>query len=280
MVELMFGRGAWRPIAVLLVAACFATLAFAPARSAWNDCEGGKYALLVGVSDYDPVCTYGDLTYSHKDALDMYDLLVIENDWDPGNVMLLYNETATAENILDGISWLRAMCSGCPCSTALIFFSGHGSFFCDNKAVRNWDEPVDECIVPYDGDTHTIKDVIFDDVMAEQLATLGSTRTILVLDSCYSGGFIDDVGAKGRLILTSCGEREMCWEGVETGKVRIQNGLFTYCLLEAFAGAGDLDGDGEVSVEEAGSYAMDRVRDFTPDVLPEMYDGVAGDAYL
>ncbi|MDH3365718.1 MAG: caspase family protein [Thermoplasmata archaeon] len=264
----------------LLMTVCVMVLAIAPSQSAGSVHEELKFALLVGVSDYDPVCTYGDLKYSHKDAIDMYDLLVNENGWNPSNVILLYNESATAENILDGISWLSAMCNSCPRSTALIFFSGHGSFFCDNKAVRNWDEPVDECIVPHDGDSQWIQNIIFDDVMREQLSSFGSARTILILDACYSGGFIEDVGAEGRLILTSCGEREMCWEGVETGKVRIQNGVFTYCLLEAFRGAGDMDGDGKVSVEEAGSYAMDRVRDFTPDVQPEMFDGVKGEAYI
>jgi hypothetical protein len=279
LVELTSVRGTFRSIGVYLVAVCFTVLAVAPMQSAWNDCEGQKFALLVGVSDYDPVCTYGDLTYSHKDALDMYDLLVEGYGWSPSNVLLLVNESATADNVLNGISWLSEMCT-CPGSTALIFFSGHGSFFCDNKAVRNWDEPVDECIMPYNGDTNLIENVIFDDVMREQLSSFVSTRTILILDSCYSGGFIEDVGEKGRLVLASCGEREMCWEGMETGKVRIQNGLFTYCLLEAFAGVGDSDGDGEVTVEEAGGYAMDRVKDFTPDVQPEMYDGVAGDTCL
>ncbi|HIH01682.1 TPA: caspase family protein [Thermoplasmata archaeon] len=243
-------------------------------------CEGQKFALLVGVSDYAPVCTYGDLSYSHKDAADMRSLLVDRYGWSTENIVLLQNETATAGNILDGLAWLEDMCDDCPRSTVIVFFSGHGSFFCDNHAVRNWDEPVEECIVPYDGDTQNVVDVIFDDTMAERLGMIDAARTMLILDSCYSGGFVEDVGAEGRIVLTSCGEREMCWEGMETGKVRIQNGLFTYCLLEAFAGAGDADRDGTVSVEEAGAYAIDRVRDFTPDVLPMMYDGIGGDTCL
>ena len=275
----MNGGNGRRSMAALVVAV-FSVAAFAPACVDGFCEEGRRCALIVGVSDYSPVCTYGDLAYSHEDALDMYDLLVSVHDWSPSDVMLLTNETATAENILEGISWLEDVCGGSPHSTALIFFSGHGSFFCDNKAVRNWDEPVDECFVPYDGDTQDIQNLVFDDTVREMLDSFGSTRVILVLDSCYSGGFIQDVGAAGRLLLTSCGEREMCWEGMETGKVRVENGLFTYCLLEAFSGAGDADADGEVSVEEAGMYAMDRVGDFTPDVQPEMYDGVVGETLL
>lgn len=273
-------RGTRRSLVALAVVLCFATIAVAPAESAENTGEGQKFALLVGVSDYDPVCTYGDLSYSHKDASDLRSLLVDMYGWSAENIVLLQNETATADNILAGLEWLEDMCDDCPHSTVLVFFSGHGSFFCDNHAVRNWDEPVEECIVPYDGDTQAVQNIIFDDTMAERLGAIDASTTMLVLDSCYSGGFIDDVGAEGRLILTSCGEREMCWEGMETGKVRIQNGLFTYCLLEAFSGAGDLDRDGTVTVEEAGTYSIDRVMDFTPDVLPMVYDGIAGDTCL
>jgi uncharacterized caspase-like protein len=277
--ELIGGRGTFKSLGIVLVTACFIMVAFAPLQSAGNASEGQRFALLVGVSDYDPVCTYGDLTYSHKDALDMFDLLVSGHGWDPSNIVLLLNESATAENILSGISWLENECSN-PRSTALIFFSGHGSFFCNRAAVPDRDEPVDECIMPHDGDPQTSDNIIFDDTLGDRLDRFKSGRVVLVLDSCYSGGFIKETGSEGRLVLASCGEREMCWEGVETGKVQVQNGLFTYCLLEAFGGAGDADGDGKVSIEEAGDYAMDRVRDYTPDVQPEMFDGVNGDLYL
>lgn len=268
-----------RVLGAFLVAVSLTILAVAPMQSAGYAGERQEFALLVGVSDYDPVCTYGDLTYSHKDALDMFDLLVNEHGWNPSNIVLLLNESATAENILSGISWLKEECSN-PRSTALFYFSGHGSFFCDKAAISDRDEPVDECIMPHDGNPQTSENIIFDDTLGDLLDDLKPARVILVLDSCYSGGFIKETGSEGRLVLASCGEREMCWEGMETGKVQIQNGVFTYCLLEAFGGAGDMDDDGRVSVEEAGSYAMDRVRDFTPDVQPEMFDGVEGDTYI
>lgn len=270
------GNCAHRLTGVLFVSVCFGVLALAPLESAGNADMPKGFALLVGVSDYSPECGYGDLTYSHKDARDVYDLLVDHFGWNPACIVLLQNESASAENITNGISWLAEECSKTQ-ATGLFFFSGHGSYFCDQHSIPDRDEPVDECVVPYDGNTQTAQNMIFDDVMKEALQAFWRADVVMILDSCYSGGFIDETGADGRLILTSCGEREQCWEGAETGKVQIQNGVFTYCLLEAFSGVGDLDGNGEVSVEEAGSYAMDRVKEFTPDVQPEMYDGVDGD---
>jgi len=277
--EMRSARGMVRFPGIFLVTACFTMLTIIPMQSAWSDGEQQKYALLVGVSDYDPSCTYGDLKYSHKDALDIFNLLVSQCGWDPADIIVLANESATEENILNGISWLSEKCSS-PHSTAFIFFSGHGSFFSDKVAMADRDEPVDECIVPYDADTHLVQRLIFDDTLSQLLGTFESARTILMLDSCYSGGFVKDTESNGRLILASCGEREMCWEGAETGKVQIENGLYTYCVLEAFGGAGDLDGNGRVSMEEAGAYAMDRVKEFTPDVQPVMSDGVRGDTYI
>lgn len=269
----------FRILGTFLVAMSLTMLAVAPMQSAGSVDERQKYALLVGVSDYDPVCAYGDLSYCHKDALDMFGLLVDGHGWNPSNILVLLNESATAENILSGISWLKEECSS-PRSTALFFFSGHGSFFSDRHAIPDRDEPLDECIMPHDGDTQEVQNIIFDDTLSAYLDGFGSARTILMFDSCYSGGFIEDVGAEDRLILTSCGDREMCWEGAETGKVQIENGVFTHCILEAFGGAGDADDDGMVSVEEAGSYAMTHVGDFTPQAHPEMFDGVEGDTYI
>ncbi len=268
-----------RILGVFFVAVSLTILAVAPMQSAGSADGRQKFALLVGVSDYDPVCSYGDLRYCHKDAQDMFALLVDGYGWDPSNIMILVNESATAENILSGISWLKEECSN-PRSTALFYFSGHGSFFCDKAAISDRDEPVDECIMPHDGNPQTSENIIFDDTLGDLLDDLKPARVILVLDSCYSGGFIKETGSESRMVLASCGEREMCWEGAETGKVQIENGVFTRCILDALGGAGDADGDGRVSIEEAGGYAMIHVGDFTPDVQPEMFDGVEGDTYI
>jgi hypothetical protein len=60
---------------------------------------------------------------------------------------------------------------------------------------------------------------------------------------------------------------------------RWENGAFTEALLEAFSGAGDLTGDGIVSIAEFDLYLSERVKDLTdrqqhpvtvkPDTVPD-----------
>ena len=52
------------------------------------------------------------------------------------------------------------------------------------------------------------------------------------------------------------------------------HGLFTYFLLEAFRGAGDEDGDGVVTVQEAFRYARREVIARKPAQHPQIYDEV------
>jgi len=237
-----------------------------------------KWALLVGISDYGDLCSYGDLLYCHKDAIDLYNVLVDQYNWKPSHIKMLINESATEENIINGISWLKERCSN-PQSTAVFYFSGHGDFWADKSAVPNRDEPRDQSIMPYDSDTGTAEHIIFDDSLQEYFSGFRSTQTVLIFDSCYSGGMIDELGVEGNLIMSSCRVNEMCDEGGR-GKIQIENGVYTYCILNALKGMGDSNGDGMVSMEEAASYAEVHVRDITRNVHPVTYDGIMGETFL
>lgn len=231
-------------------------------------------ALLIGVSDYSDTCTYGDLYFCHKDAFDMRDMLIEQYGWKSSEIVVLVNESATEANIIEGIDWLKK--AG---GMALFYFSGHGDFYADVQAIPNRDEARDQCIIPYDGDTSTLEHLMFDDVMIDHFSRFKSDSTILIFDSCYSGGMIDELGIEGRMILSSCTYNEMCWEG-GTKKIPFENGVYTYCLMEALSGAGDVNGDGSVSLDEASSYAEDHVGDYTRQVTPVTYDGLSGETYL
>ena len=231
-------------------------------------------ALLIGVSDYSDTCTYGDLSFCHKDAFDMRDMLVEQYGWKSNDIKVLVNESATEANIIAGIDWLKKATG-----TTVFYFSGHGDFYADVQAIPNGDEPRDQCIIPYDGDTGTMEHLMIDDAMIGYFEGMNAQATVLIFDSCYSGGMIDELGTEGRMILSSCLYNEMCWEG-GTKQIPFENGVYTYCLLQAFDGAGDVDGDGMVSLDEAAAYAEDHVGDYTRQVTPITYDGISGETYL
>lgn len=95
-------------------------------------------------------------------------------------------------------------------------------------------------------------------------------RVVVILDCCYSGAFTygapEPAAATllrgrggGRVILTAGGSSEHAWES-EARSGRRRNSDFTHVLLIGIrTGEADLDGDGEVSVDELFTYARDRM---------------------
>lgn len=276
----MNGKYAKIRLSIILVAsASMILISMLPIQAAAMSNSQSGYAVLIGISDYGPLCGYGDLTYCHKDALDMRDMLVEDYGWKSSQIRVLLNESATEANIIEGIEWLEENCMK-PKSTAIFYFSGHGDFWPDHMAVPNDDEVLDRAIIPYDGNTGTMEHEMFDDDLQLYFSDFDKGKLVLILDSCYSGGMIDEMGEEGTLILASASPHEMCWEGGDHGKAQMDNGVFTYCLLEALDGAGDSNEDGVVSLEEAGAYAAIHVRDYTRQVHPMVYDGIDGETLL
>lgn len=264
-------------IAISVVSIFLLSLAAVHAASAADIADGQKWALLIGISDYAPTAGYGDLTYCHKDALDMYALL-ISKGWLPSHIKVLTNESATRENIVAGISWLN---SNSAKGMALFFYSGHGSFFADKWAVPDKDESNDQCIMPYDSDLGDYSTLIFDDQLRDYFASCKASRTIFIFDCCYAAGQIDELGKKGRLILAGSDVHQMSYEGGMRGcNIPIENGVYTYCILQAMTGSGDANGDGTVSLEEAAAYAAEAVQEYTQNVRAIIYDGISGETYL
>lgn len=225
-----------------------------------------KWAVLVGISDYGAACGYGDLNWCHKDAADMYTELV-SHGWKSSHILMLVNSSATEANIIAGISWLKENSAG---GTALFYFSGHGSFIKHNQ-----------CLVPYDGNTWSFEHMIWDYQLKIYFSDCKAAHTVMIFDSCYAGGMINDCGISSRLLMCACTTKEMCWEGGDHGSnLQMHNGVYTYCVLLGLGGAGDYNHDGTVSLEEAAQYATIHVPDFTPSVNPVTYDGISGETLL
>ena len=240
-----------------------------------------RYALVYGAADYPG--TANDLGYPDNDAQDMTAALSA-GGW---TIHAASYPAATRLQIAGDIADLAMLVD--PDSTVLVYFSGHGSADVSGTTY----------IIPTD------EDPISPSELLSWLDALPCRNKILILDTCYSGGFVTDTGtldsapqnygvyddgtggypllaALGSysellayafqsydpatpMVVTAAGSQELSYESGTYG-----NGVFTYFFLEA-AASGDLDGNGFVTLQEAYRYARAGVERYWNDVYYNYY---------
>jgi uncharacterized caspase-like protein len=112
----------------------------------------------------------------------------------------------------------------------------------------------------------------------EAMESCPSRRKVLVLDCCYSGAFpagliskadaqvntLERFQGKGRVVLTASDSTQYSFEGNQILGQGNQS-VFTRFFVDGLAtGNGDLDGDGNIALDELYSYVYDRVIEEMP----------------
>jgi Caspase domain/WD domain, G-beta repeat len=170
----------------------------------------------------------------------------------------------------------------------LLYFTGHG--------VK--DEDGQLYLAMTDTDRGNLR---FTGVPSEQIrAAMEGSRSrqkVLVLDCCYAGAFpvglgskgdpsvnaLEQLGGRGCVVLASSDAMQLSFEGnrvTETGPVSLRSGpssLFTRFLIKGLrTGKADLDGDGDITLDELYSYVHDRVIDEQPLQRPKKKEDIEG----
>jgi uncharacterized repeat protein (TIGR02543 family) len=251
-----------------------------------------SWAIIIGVANYQYI---DDLKYPDDDARELSDRL--QDIWGADHVKLLVDAEATRANIENAVSnWLAPREDAD--DIVLFFFAGHAASGPDRAP---YDETYDEYLLPYDSLTYSWSNDISDDELDGWLDTLNSQKVVVILDTCFSGGFIRgvrsittfpkaaegdgfirDVSQAGRAILAASAEDESSWEDPA-----LQHGVFSYYILQGLRYLEDVDAnaDHQVAAEELFGYAAPRTVDFTVEYKtetqhPGLYDGYAGDLSL
>ncbi|MGH3975537.1 MAG: caspase family protein, partial [Pseudonocardiaceae bacterium] len=143
--------------------------------------------------------------------------------------------------------------------------------------------------------TNTKRDrLLFTGLSAQQIddamESCWSRQKVLVLDCCYSGAFpagriaksdthvhaLEKFQGKGRVVLTASDATQYSFEGNEIIGQGTQS-VFTRFLVEGLTtGEADLDGDGDISLDELYSYVYDRVIEEIPQQRPKKQENVEG----
>ncbi|GAB6275844.1 MAG: hypothetical protein SAMD01599839_03840 [Rectinema sp.] len=170
-----------RAIALFVCAATFA-LAFSGCELFPKNAStlgGNKYAVVVGIDDYIN-SGVNDLHYCVADAESMKKMLE-DAGW---TVNLITAESDESKNQYATKTKIEAALATVPADTTtfLFYYSGHGSIDYSDDASY---------IVPSDYDGSTYSSMISATEFSGWLDSVTATNKSVILDSCYSGGFVD-----------------------------------------------------------------------------------------
>ena len=164
--------------------------------------KGGKYALVVGISDY--AGTANDLEYCDDDATDWKAELQAEGY----TVTALLDGNATKSAIESAINTLASQSIA---GNEIAFcYSGHGS---RGNIVS--------------ADLYYISSTWF----KTKFSTAKSTKMMFCFDACQIGAMATSLNATGRVIAVASNKTVYSYDGNST----MRNGVFTYYQMEGFS---------------------------------------------
>lgn len=175
----------------------------APAYGAQK--KGKNYILLIGVNSYQ---NWTPLHNAVKDCKDIAGTLTSYYQFEDDNVITLFNEEASRENILETFESLQEMLT--EHDNLLIYYAGHG-YYDETSELGYW--------VPVNARLNKIPDFIRNSTIHDYLRTINTKHTFLIADACYAGSLFASYrgnslneNAKSRWAFTS-GDIEKVWDG-------------------------------------------------------------------
>ena len=210
-----------------------------------NAVQGGArvIAIMVGVSDYGGRTS--NLPNTDADARELYNSLRANGLLHPASVVLT-NAQATTKAVSDAFN--RAAAAAGPNDLFMFFFSGHGD---------QVDVPVSAAELDGRSETIELRDAAMTDAELGRLFDRVHARMeLVVLDSCFSGGFRNLIDRPNVMGLFSS-EEDL------TSLVASQfkaGGFLAYFLRAGMTGAADVDGDRLVTTGELADYVRRRFR--------------------
>jgi YVTN family beta-propeller protein len=163
----------------------------------------------------------------------------------------------------------------------LLYFTGHGLKDDDGRL--------------YLAMTNTRRDSLLftalpADHIDQAMTGCASLQKVLILDCCYSGAFpagrlakadpevhtLERFHGRGRTVLTASDSTQYSFEGDRLQGEAVQSVFTRYLVAGLRDGSADLDGDGDITLDELYSYVHDRVVEDMPQQRPKKQANVEG----
>jgi hypothetical protein len=167
--------------------------------------KGKNYLFLIGIDKYQH---WPPLKCAVKDIQDFADLLISRYQFEKANVIMLKDEDATENNIINMFIDLaeKKITSD---DNLIVYFSGHG---CEKANTGYW--------IPVDAPKDQPGQFINTAIIADWLKNINSLHTFLIVDACFSGKLVSQLRGsrsekfRSRRIFTS-GRAEVVADGRE-----------------------------------------------------------------
>ena len=210
----------------------------APQVSATNTTARRVYAVMVGISDYPG--SGNDLPLTAEDARKLQQALQRQGTLAPESITLIDGQ-ATRAGLREAFQ--RVAAAAGPDDLFLFFYSGHGN---QVRGQVSATEP--------DGKNETIEMVdgsITDNELSQMFQQVRSNTSLLILDSCFSGGFARNVVSRPGIMGLFSSEEDLTSSVAEKFQA---GGFLSHFIQTGFEGAADENRDGVITAGELGAY--------------------------
>ncbi len=226
--------------------------------------QPNRYAVLIGISDYHSG-TVPDLPHSATDVASIRKAL-IRTGYADGNIIVLTDDNATIGKVRKLLGTKVPVVVG-ENDSILVYFAGHGAAV---RSARSTSADgtekyllfADSRIADLYGTALTMSE------LGRMFKRIRSNRLIVIMDTSYTSAmrprgcaaedldddFLDRLARKGSVILTAAKASE-----ASLGSPALGHSLFSHHVAEMLSGAGDLTGDGVVTLDEGYKYLKDNV---------------------
>ena len=216
-------------------------------------------AVIIGISNYKSL---PKAEFAKDDAQVFYDYAIRALGVKPGNIKLLMDEQADAEEIYTAFkTWLPARVKST--TDVYVFYSGHGLPTPDGTGLYWLPQRANRDLISKTG-------ILISEVNSDMQASNPKSVTIF-MDACYSGqtrggetllASVRPIALRSQsttfpanFTVISASQADQ----ISSSSPELQHGIFSYYLMRGMEGEADLNKDGKITLNETQSYLSDNV---------------------
>ena len=221
--------------------------------------ERDAVAIIIGISNYKSL---PKAEFAKDDAQVFYDYAIRALGVKPGNIKLLMDEEADAEEIYTTFkTWLPARVKSS--TDVYVFYSGHGLPTLDGSGLYWLPQRANRDVISKTA-------ILLQDINSDIQASKPKSVTIF-MDACYSGQARggETLVASARPIalksqpttfpinftVISASQADQ----ISSSSPELQHGIFSYYLMRGMEGDADLNKDGKIILDEIQAYLSENV---------------------